>query len=297
MISFIRRLRSKKKSSHSNKQSRDLGYQREKANRKSTAVGDVRLRESEQKSGFEGGTILTVAQTILSGFFYVFLMLLMCITLLWFLRQVNNVDKFTIHRVEFATPLKHIQTNTLRQLSLPFTGENFFTANIFALKERLNHLPWVNQVTVSRVWPDKLLVRIKEQVPIARWQGNKWINSDLNLFTVTPSTAPQNLPEFKGQAGQLRLIWQNYQAVEKLLQPIALHAIYVELSNRQSWRIKLNNGLTLILGRSDGLEHLKRFVAVYNQLLAVQNPHAIDYIDLRYSNGMALHPYEPEFKN
>jgi cell division protein FtsQ len=289
----MRLLGFKKKSARSNNQSRDLGYQREKSNRKLTSGGDVRFRENEPK----GGVLVVGIQTFLSGFFYVSLMVLTCITLLWFLRQVNNVEKFTIHRVEFVTPLKHIQSATLRQVSFPFTGENFFTANIFALKERLSHLPWVNQVTVSRVWPDTLSVRIKEQVPIARWQGNQWINTDLNFFKVAPFSAPQNLPEFKGQAGQLHLIWQNYQAIEKLLQPIKLHAVSVELSDRQSWRVKLNNGLILILGRSDGLDHLKRFVGVYHQLLAVQNPLAIDYIDLRYSNGMALHPHEPECKN
>lgn len=240
----------------------------------------------------EAGSARHVIYTLLSGFFYTFLMLLTGIIVLWFCRQMTDEQRFTIHKIEFIAPVKHIHVEDLQYISLPFAGKSFFSADIANLKKRLAHLPWVYQVSVSRVWPDRLSVRIKEQIPVARWRGNQLINRDLNIFSVPYGTLPKNLPEFKGSAGQVRFIWQNYQSIEKILLPIGLHATYVELSNRQSWRLILDNGLTLILGRSDGLDHLKRFVEVYNQVLAAQSTTAIDYIDLRYTNGMAIKPHQ-----
>lgn len=240
----------------------------------------------------EAGSARHAIYSVLSGFFYTFLMLLTAIILLWFCRQMANEQKFTIHKIHFIAPVKHIRVEDLQYISLPFAGKNFFSADIASLKKRLNHLPWVYQVSVSRVWPDRLSVQIKEQVPVARWRGNQLINQDLDIFSVPYGTLPKNLPEFKGSTGQVRVIWQNYQSIEKILLPIGLHAAFVELSNRQSWQLTLDNGLTLILGRSDGLDHLKRFVEVYNQVLATNSMGAIDYIDLRYSNGMAVKPHK-----
>lgn len=281
----MKMLRRLLKLASSNKSQRDRGYCRGKTDRKMSPNLPV-----DYKGSFaaETGAARHMFQTVLSGFFYASLMLLTGLIILWFIRQMTDVTRFTIHRVQFIAPVKHLHTEDLRKMSLPFTGENFFAVDIRALKERLSQLPWVYHVRVSRVWPDRLSVHIKEQTPIARWQGNQLINKDLNIFTVPFSTLPKNLPEFKGTTGQLRLMWQNYQAIEKILLPVGLHTIYVELSNRRSWRLKLDNGLTLILGRSDGLDHLKRFVEVYNQVITSQNIETIDYIDLRYTNGMAV---------
>lgn len=273
------------------KRSHSHGYRRSKISRKISPDLDAGFKQSECMGSFavEIGAARAILQNILKGFFYASLMVLTFMVVLWFFREMNDPEKFLIQRIEFAHPPIHVRASTLQAMSLSFVGESFFSVNINALKERLGRLPWVAQVTVLRVWPNALSVSIKEQVAVARLQGNQLLNQKMKVFSVPASTIPKNLPEFKGSTGQLELMWQNYRAIEKLLQPIGLHVVYLELSSRQAWRLRLDNGLTLILGRLDGLDHLSRFVGVYNQVLSAQNLSAVDYIDLRYSNGMAVH--------
>jgi cell division protein FtsQ len=241
----------------------------------------------------EIGKTRSIFGTVFSGFFYTSLLTLTFIVILWFGRQINNTTKFSIHRIEFTTSPIHIDAATLRKMSLPFIQQNFFTANIFELKKHLKKLPWIHDVTILRAWPDGLSIRIKEQEAIARLPKNKLLNKELEIFTVPASTMPQYLPEFNGPAGQLRVMWQNYQTIEAILKPLGLHVVYFELSERQSWRLKLNNNLNLVLGRLDGFDRLKRLTGVYNQIITPQNIGMIDYIDLRYPNGMAIHSQQP----
>jgi cell division protein FtsQ len=63
------------------------------------------------------------------------------------------------------------------------------------------------------------------------------------------------------------------------------------LSNRYAWTVKLDNGMTVELGRDQGdavlKERIARLVAVYPQLLE-RLQGKIESVDLRYPNGMAL---------
>jgi cell division protein FtsQ len=253
------------------------------------------MGEQRRFQKFSGNVAHTRAifSEILSGFFYVSLLIITLICMLWFFRQVNDSKKFVVHEVVFVSPLIHVDSNKLRKISLPFIGGSFFKTNIFELKKRLSHLPWVSQVTVLRIWPNGLSVCIKEQEAVAQLSEDSLLNKNLEIFTVPQESVPAYLPKFKGPAGQLQVMWQNYKAIERILRPIGLHVVYLEVSERQSWRLKLNNGLTLIIGRAEGLDHLSRFVGVYRQIVASHNLGSIDYIDLRYSNGMALSPPQP----
>jgi cell division septal protein FtsQ len=237
----------------------------------------------------EIGNTRSIFYTIFSNFFYTSLIILIFITILWFFRQIDDTEKFGIHRLEFTAPLVRANSNMVKKISLSFTKQNFFTVNIFELKKRLSQLPWVHEVTILRTWPNGLSIHIKEQEAIARLPNNHLLNQQLEIFTVPIQTMPQYLPEFNGPAGQLKVMWQNYQAIEAILKPLGLHVIYFELSERQSWRLTLNNHLKLVLGRSSGLDHLKRFVEIYNQIITPQNMGMIDCIDLRYPNGVAVH--------
>ena len=52
--------------------------------------------------------------------------------------------------------------------------------------------------------------------------------------------------------------------------------------------MELDNGVKLALGRSQRTERLQRFKQVYNKLFA-EKVNSIKGIDLRYTNGLAVH--------
>jgi cell division protein FtsQ len=65
----------------------------------------------------------------------------------------------------------------------------------------------------------------------------------------------------------------------------------LSLSQRYAWTARLDNGITLHLGRAAERDVLKaridRFVSVYPQL-SVAMAGQISSVDLRYPNGLAL---------
>lgn len=249
------------------------------------------FRRERYKGKFAAEVVNTrhIIKTLCSSLFYTTLMIVLVLVMLWFCRQISDKQRFSIRHIEWVTPSVHISLETREKIISPWLDKNFFTANIVALKQRLNTLPWVHEVVVSRTWPDGLSVYLREQTPIARLTDNQLLNSEFEIFTVPYETLPKNLPQLRGPIGQLPIMWQNYQSISAILQPIGLSVAYLELSDRQILKLKLTNGLTLILDRLEGLDHLSRFVRVYHQLMTPQTIAMIDYIDLRYTNGMAVH--------
>ena len=72
-----------------------------------------------------------------------------------------------------------------------------------------------------------------------------------------------------------------------MLAPLGLNVTRLQLSERRAWRMTLNDGLELRLGR-DGVERrLQRFVEVYPGVLKQQLAR-IAAVDLRYTNGFAV---------
>jgi cell division protein FtsQ len=74
--------------------------------------------------------------------------------------------------------------------------------------------------------------------------------------------------------------------------PLKLVPEALNLSSRYAWTVKLDNGMSVALGREQDHATLKtrveRLVSVYNQLTGLIPNGAIDTIDMRYPNGMAL---------
>ncbi len=58
------------------------------------------------------------------------------------------------------------------------------------------------------------------------------------------------------------------------------------MSQRRAWRVHLDDGMVLELGREQVASRLARFLAAYPRTLAPLN-RRIDYVDLRYANGFA----------
>jgi len=73
-----------------------------------------------------------------------------------------------------------------------------------------------------------------------------------------------------------------------MLTPLGLKVSNLTMNERRAWSIRLSNGLQMILGRKDTHLRLLRFVRVYADVLKPRLE-AIDTVDLRYTNGFAVH--------
>jgi len=167
----------------------------------------------------------------------------------------------------------------------------FFTVDLESVRSLFEGIPWVRRAELRRVWPDSLQVRVEEQVALARWgQGRKaqLVNLQGELFR---GQSDEPLPVLAGPAGTESEVARRFLEFRGLLAPLGLEPRQVLLSSRLAWQLRLSNGLTIQLGRDserDRVEdRLARFVSVFPKTLA-DSRQRIDYVDLRYPNGLAV---------
>lgn len=162
----------------------------------------------------------------------------------------------------------------------------FFTADLEHLRASLEQLPWVRKVSVRRQFPGRLIVSVEEHVALARWSEDALVNTYGEVFPAKCDAA--ELPVFLGQPGKAAEMVQVYGELGEVLKPLQQRIVQITLSPRHQWRLRLESGLVLVLGREEIQQRLARFVAVYPYSLAAM-PAMASYVDLRYGNGFAAY--------
>jgi cell division protein FtsQ len=163
----------------------------------------------------------------------------------------------------------------------------FLTANLSALRERVEALDWVDHANVGRRWPDTLIVRVTEHQAAARWGESGLLNVRGELFTEHSQHAFPELPSLAGPPGSERDVARRYLAVRGKLAEAALSLESLRMDERGAWHLVLGGGQEIRLGRRDIDERLYRFFDVVAPELAAVLPR-VDYVDLRYTNGFAV---------
>ena len=203
-------------------------------------------------------------------------------------RAAMSSPYFALRTVSVAGELRHVTGEAIRTGLVGRVSGNFFAADLDNVRGVLEQTPWVRRAAVRRQWPDLLLVRIEEQVPIARWQDRRLVNRYGELFEGESDAA---LPELAGPAGAERQVATRYATFSAALAPLGTELAQLALSPRHAWQLKLASGITLELGRDRPREpveaRLERFVAAYPQVVAVLG-HPIEHVDLRYPHGFAV---------
>jgi cell division protein FtsQ len=163
----------------------------------------------------------------------------------------------------------------------------FLTVNLGALRERVQALDWVDRANVGRRWPDTLIVRVTEHQAAARWGESGLLNVRGELFAERSQHVFPELPSLAGPPGSERDVARRYLAVRGKLAEADLSLQTLSMDERGSWRLVLDGGQEIRLGRRDIDERLYRFFDVVAPALAAQLK-GVEYVDLRYTNGFAV---------
>jgi len=208
------------------------------------------------------------------------------VMMLFSYNYIDLDNLFPIQSVKIEGEFEFLDKNQLRDQALPVVNGGFFNVNLPAVRNALVDLPWVEDVSVRRLWPDKLLVRVIEKKPVVLWGDQGVISAKGKLFT--PIKKPTvELPHLSGPQGQHKEMLQELARMQAWLLETGLYIKSVDLNARRSWTLTMTSGMELRLGRKQMHERLNRFVSVYKETLEIEK-REIKHIDMRYTNGFAV---------
>lgn len=205
----------------------------------------------------------------------------------WGTAQLQLEQALPIRKIHALGTFNHVNDSELRDVVAATVRGGFFGLNVNEIRTAVEALPWVAAAEVRRVWPDTVAIRVKEQTATAIWAKGGLVNTAGTVFEPQASSYPQGLPLFVGPKGMERNMTEHYRTLRDSIAAAGLNITEFHMDARRALRLKLSNDIELILGRENTQQRIRRFVRVYNKVLAGR-AHEIQRIDMRYSHGLAV---------
>jgi cell division protein FtsQ len=203
--------------------------------------------------------------------------------------------QFQFGDVRLEGDLQRNSVTTVRANAMPHLAGNFFTMDLGRTRAAFEQVPWVRHAVVRRVWPNRLVVSLEEHQPVALWAGDensdKMVNSHGEVFEANVGDVEDDsLPQFGGPDGTSAQVLVMYRRLQPMFAGMDAEVTALRLSGRGSWKVDLDNGATIELGRGtqeEVTERTTRFIRTVPQVL--HKFHApLESADLRHAEGYAV---------
>jgi len=205
----------------------------------------------------------------------------------WFdLRQIEL-------RAAGAEGLRHVNANTVRAAAAGRLRGNFFTMRLEDARRVFESVPWVAAVSLRRAWPNRLVVTVTEHRAIAIWDDGRLLSDDGQLFVANVAEAEVSgpLPQVDAPPRFSAEVAQRLPRFAAQATTLGLSLDSIEVSDRASWTLQADSGLSIEIGRDDPPgrldERLAMIVSHYPTILAQVGADLIR-IDARYPQGFAV---------
>lgn len=217
----------------------------------------------------------------MSGSVFALTILLLVCGVAW---RVAHFDTFAIREIDVVGDITHVTHKQIQTIVFNELKGTLFTVDLGGAQAAFEKLPWVRRVGVRRRWPNRLEVAVEEHRELARWGNSALVNHYGEVFE---GASNNRLPVFEGPDGSCTEVTRNYMQFNEALGRIGRHVETVHVSERRAWRLRLDDGTVIELGRHGVIARLGTYVAAYGRSVARLKSRA-RYIDLRYANGFTV---------
>lgn len=205
----------------------------------------------------------------------------------WFLELIDH----EITTINIEGELTNVTQLQIEQALPVLIGSSFLMSDLDDIKMKIEALPWVDDATVSRVWPSGVEIQIVEQVAISYWNESAFINKSGAVFKPKELDKNLGLPtliglEDKNIAGRKEMLTV-LARLQALFSDYKLTIAQLELKPRGVWDVTFVNGISVALGAQPLEDKVRRVGAVFNQGLDISLDR-VKRIDARYPNGVAV---------
>ncbi|MDP5054887.1 MAG: FtsQ-type POTRA domain-containing protein, partial [Congregibacter sp.] len=124
---------------------------------------------------------------------------------------MDALRRLPVERIVVTGKLENLRQAALRDALSDQLDEGLLFLSLGDLQASLEALPWVYTAQLRRRFPDTLEVSVVEQLPIARWGADAFLNHEARIIEVADGERWQNLPAIRGPAGSAARLMNHYQ--------------------------------------------------------------------------------------
>lgn len=205
---------------------------------------------------------------------------------------------FSIARIVVQGDTVHNNEVTLRANLASRLQGNFFTLDLLQVRSTFESIPWVRKANVRREFPNQLRINLEEHQSAGLWgadSDSRLINSYGEVFEANTGDAEvDDLPRLIGPDGQSATVLEVYRSLSPLFVSLDAGIEQLELTGRGSWRMLLDSGALIELGRGTAAEivlRVRKFISTYTQVSSAYQRtglEPVELVDLRHNQGYAI---------
>lgn len=221
------------------------------------------------------------------------------------LRWVSRLPVFAIRAIQVEGDVSRNSAASLRANALPQLSGSFLSMSLQQGREAFEAVPWVRRAVVQRVWPNQLKVQLEEHKPAAYWETKaegadansdatverRLVNSFGEVFQANlGDVEDEDLPVLAGPAGTAASMLHMWQRLQQASRAMDDSIDRLDLSGRGSWRITLDKGAVIELGRGEEDEVLARYAQLVRTVTQLTSRFQAPLLsaDLRHADGYAV---------
>lgn len=198
-----------------------------------------------------------------------------------------HAQSFAVQAVTIEGEFHNAQAHEIELALRPYVEGDFFTANLTNARAALLELSWIRDVSLKRRWPNRIIVKIEEQVPVAIWNETQFLNDAAGIFKHRYIDQAQALAKLSGPAASEQKVLAQFVLWRSWLRQAGLDLVGIRLDERHSWMLITGDGVGINLGKEKVEARLQRFLRAFPRHLRSRMSE-VRAIDLRYSNGFAV---------
>ena len=153
------------------------------------------------------------------------------------------------------------------------------------LETQLQQMDWARRVDVRRRWPNKLVIYVYKESPVAQWDDHTFLSADGDILQL-PDQYDQ-LPRLSAQLSSPRESMEIFRLLQQYAARQGLEILELTETAQGEWHVGFESGTVLRLGAVELEARMNRFLSAYTNIIQQQR-RPVAYVDARYPSGVAV---------
>ena len=253
-----------------------------------TSTQRVRSNRGATRSG-GAGVKFSIPGWFFRAVFYVGVCVFVGIKAPWgeYWNKVQHIANKPLANITIQGEFNYLSRDKIQKVVEEHMEGDFVDMDLKKIKRSIERHPWVERVSLKRIWPDSMIIDVVEQKPIARWGKSGFINQYGEIIQIGENAMLAHLPVLYGAENNSREITSTYLGMAEALSGRGLMLSGIQVDSTLSWEIVLNKDFLVALGREDILVRLRRFLNIYQHQMG-EEKYKLKRVDMRYDSGMAV---------